>query len=94
MKQKLFHILDYHSNIGPSNRIDHKAFGVLSSWISNSPVQATFVLAFGMSDVAKLDITGRRHQQGIIHTSVTRLSDKVGELEMKERLSPVDRLAA
>ena len=46
-----------------------------------------------MADIAKLDITGRHHRLGMICTSITRLGDKVGELEMKERLSPMDQLA-
>ena len=47
-----------------------------------------------MSDVVKLDISGRRRRRGIICASITRLCDKVGELEAKERLSPVDQSAA
>ena len=47
-----------------------------------------------MSDTAKLDILGKHQPQGMIRASITRLCNKVEELAAKERLSPVDQLAA
>ena len=46
-----------------------------------------------MSDIAKLDISGRRRRRGVICTFFTRLGDKVEELEPKGRLSPMDQVA-
>ena len=49
---------------------------------------------FEMSDITKLDISESRRQRGAIWGFITRLDDKVGELEAKDRLSSVDWLAA
>ena len=45
-----------------------------------------------MADIAKLDISGRCQWRGVVRGSITRLGDKLSELETKGRLSPVDWL--
>ena len=47
-----------------------------------------------MADITKLDITKRHPWRGMIRASITRLGDKVENLETKELLSPVDWLCA
>ena len=45
-----------------------------------------------MADIEKLNIPGRRRRRGVIRSSITRLGDKISELETKEKLSPMEPL--
>ena len=45
-----------------------------------------------MADIVKLNITSGQRQWGVNHASITWLDDKVGELEAKGMLSPMDQL--
>ena len=45
-----------------------------------------------MADIEKIDISERRRRQGVIGGSITKLGDKISELEVKGELSPMDRV--
>ena len=47
-----------------------------------------------MTDIKRLDITGRHRQQDMILASITRLGNKVEELDAEELSPPIDWLAA
>ena len=43
-----------------------------------------------MADIEKLELSGRRRRRGVIRGSITKLGDKISELEAKGELSPMD----